>query len=233
VIKRYLMGNEIFMAKVSGPLELKWRSTHGGVTGQQSRMGKIMRSHFTVHKHQWFTRAPYNMTMAAMLRAWRDLTSEERELWEEFSLDWPLEDRYGGFISIGGFQWFLKLNSVARLWAANPIYLPPNDPVCDYNPTLIFTDTGPGGPIVLSADVGAPAFARVIVRRKINLPISTGWFPNPLNYLSTLSFTLLPAYIVAEASEIDPPPRIHFFSATPFDEEGRQGTETQAIFSRE
>lgn len=220
------------MAKIKGPLEIKWRGTRGGITGQMDRMGSVRRSHFTVHIHQWPTRQPYNSTMNAMLHSWRNLSSAERSDWDTFGLNFPQPDRYGGMISLSGFNWFIKLNSVARLWALNPILTPPPDPFCDYNPTLLFTDPGPGTDIILSAAVGAPAFARVIVRRKLNFPISSTWFPNPLNWFQTLSFSLLPAFVVASNSEIQEEPRNHFFEAIPFDDYGRQGTKTMAIFSR-
>lgn len=220
------------MAKLKNPLELKWRSTRGGVTGQLSRPGAIARRHFTCHVHQWTTRHLYNSTMSAMVRDWRSLSSIERDSWDEFGLDFTQPDRYGNMISLSGFNWFVKLNSIARLWVNNPVPNPPGSPDCDYNPSISFSVGSTGEPILLFFTPSPiPAFSGIAVKRKLNAPISLFSFPT-LSHFPPAPPGQNTLYVVANNSELSPDNRHHFFLAKPFDQFGRTGTVQTALFER-
>lgn len=212
------------MAKLKSPLILKWRSTVGGVTGQIARPGKIARRHFTTHIHDWPNRGRYNSIMSAMISDWRSLSSTERDEWDSFGLTYPQPDRYGNMIELSGWCWFLKLNSITRLFVGQSIPNPPPSDEPDFLPILGIIDVGEGNPVYLENSIlPVPPGCCIHVKRRLNMPVSRS-SPGILNWYTSLPSGTGFLSPIAWPGEMLAGDHSHFFSAMAIDAYGRKGT---------
>jgi len=124
------------MARIKNPLNLKWRSKHGGSVGYAFRTVAAMRCHFPCRPQPSAPSFAYGNALRETLTIWRSLSIEEKDAWNLFAANTIRTDKYGSPIYWSGFNWFVALSCV-RLWlVGSPVIVPPSSPIPDYQPTF-------------------------------------------------------------------------------------------------
>jgi hypothetical protein len=209
------------MALIKDPLFQKWRSTHGAVVGQSTRSGAIARLHAESVQRTQTIKPQRDWVMRSLISSWRGLSTIQKMSWDEFGVSFPQEDRYENLIEISGWDWFVKLNSVALLWSNSFNFTPPDSPTPDYLPSMGFLDGGSGNPIYFElSPFPIPAFNSIRIHRLLNRPTSTE-FAFPLQFFSSFTGAIGFLTPVAWPSELSVAIQAHYFSAVAMDSYGR------------
>lgn len=209
------------MAKIKSPIELHWRSKHGGAVGQAGFGGSVQRAHSertkrpSQHCFNWFS------AQSEAMNLWRALDPATLALWETFASDNPQTDKYGNPIIWSGFNWFWKFNRASLKLFGNGITLPPDSPTCEFLPVLTL-DFAPPPYTVFIWSVPPPIGDQAItVSEAINLPDTAQEPPSKLQFYDTLFEDEASGWPVTAPGAIQTGGLRHWFQLATWDQYGR------------
>lgn len=217
------------MAKISDPLYLRWRSTHGAITGTSSRVGACARAHSAPLRRYNSLNRSLIKRQSELLLMWRSLDQSVRDEWDQFGLDNIAIDKYGESYLRSGFDWFVSMASRRMLYLETDTASPPALPDPDWSPTTYCYWDALFIVIRCYADPPPTGDQIMVIGRSLNHPISVVSPPTPIPSYKFFPASSWPVPAVAFASEILPGQHAHFFSLLPLDEWGRSPGKT---FSR-
>ncbi len=209
------------MAKIHEPNYLKWRSSHGAITGAVSRMGAIARAHSAPRRRRNFDKITLTKRQCEIVAHWRSLTQSQRDDWDSFGLTFKAEDKYGEPYYRSGFDWFCSMSSRMLLYFGSLPADPPVSPTPDWTPTC-YCYWDPLFLVVrIYVDSGPASDQKMLVNRQLNCPISVVSTPLPIPFYKTLSSVDFPVPAVASIGEMLPGEHEHHFILLPIDSWGR------------
>lgn len=211
------------MAIIKDPLYIKYRSTHGAITGATRFSQTIARRHSVPIRRVTFNQQKFTSTQSSIISKWRSLSISEQQSWTQFGIDNPSQDKYGNNIILSGWNWFSTYN-VRRKMANLPIISsPPPDSNNNYDPiTDIYQPIG-SLHYHLYADIVPSNDEFIFTYRAINQPFSFFSPPYPILPYKRFFNPDFPLPVVLYHYEIQPGPRVHHFSTISFDNYCRKG----------
>lgn len=229
------------MAKTKEPLNLKWRSTHGSITGAQlTRVGNgstvpdslrsVARRHFVPRRHTTAQQYLFLKQRTPAIMAWRALDPWQQDAWSQFGVSWPEYDRYGILIELSGWNWFNRLNQRAFMDGKTPLVLPPPDPYPDFASyfSVYFSPLDAAWRVAVS--VPPVGDERIYCTRKINQLQTAFYSPFPFLKRQTFFPFDMPDPVIMKLFELRAVPTRHWFSFVCIDVYNRSSNPVNAFF---
>lgn len=214
------------MAKILDPLDSKWRDANGGIVLAQGRETAIARVKRIPCNRRFTYMQSWRAKSAYLVLLWRELSSVDKNQWNWFAVNNAVLDKYGNTIYLNGFDWFMKLNGRLIHAASNTLTTPPPDSTPSYTPLISITQPAPGFPITLSPNPLPAGDEKIVVSRRLNLPLSTATSLYPYWFFVTFTSAGVFPGIVANVSELIFDSTRSFFRAFPIDGYGRSPGDT-------
>lgn len=199
------------MAKLKDPIQTHWRDGNPPPVGQLNWFGDGNRSSRSpVNRYNGF-KGLYKTYFASLVGLWHGLTVPQQDAWTTFSQSNPITDRYGQSIEIGGFQWFMKLNTFLLQAEESSLTSPPGTATPSYTPTFSVALNGGTGDAEVTPSPSPGAGEYFFIARSINRPLSQ---VAPVNTFKTQGFANSSdsfPFVVALASELESGAKRHKF----------------------
>lgn len=173
------------MAKLLNPNNSKWRDSTNGYTGFANWFEKGARRKVSPAIRSESFKGKYKKYFSALCRRWRNLSTSEKASWSSFSAANPSTDRYGNSIDIGGFQWFVRLNTRLLQGENSLIISPPSNGIPSFSPLISCSQNVLSGNLVATLDVYPSGIERLFWSAKLNVLASQS---KPVNTFRTQGF---------------------------------------------
>jgi len=212
------------MARLNNPIPVRWRDDSDGPVLQLGRDGVPMARNTSRRiQTQSGKKVQYRAFFSDLTTRWQSFTIAEKDAWVVFSMNNPILDRYGFLIEIGGYQWYIRLNTILKQAGQPAIDSPPADPSPSYTPTFAPAQSLPSGNIIAQPNPAPSTGEYFFVQRFLNAQLSLIAPTNKTRFFGMFDDSNTDNFTIAFASELRPGPQRHKFTFHAGDSAGRTG----------